>query len=172
MDIRKRLEEEHSKTVTLAIVKYIGADKKRFKELMEVFLGKEYRPTQRAAWSMSYVAAAQPQLIAPYFEKLISKLQQKNNHPAIPRNILRIFQDIDLPDKYEGKVVDFCFSVLMNESEPVAVRAFAITVASRICMKYPELARELVIILNEMIQLPQTAAIRHRAKVGLKKLEK
>jgi hypothetical protein len=170
MDVRKRLEEGHNKMITLAIIKYVGQDKKRFKELMDIFLGNEYRPTQRAAWPMSYVTAEHPQLIAPYIDKLIGKLEQKENHPAIPRNILRIFQDFDLPEKYEGRVVDYCFSVLMSEAEPVAVRAFAITVAARICGKYPELARELVVILKEMIQLPQTAAITHRAMKALKSL--
>jgi hypothetical protein len=48
MDIREALTAEHSKLQTMAIVSYIDSDPARFRELMDIFLGDEYRLTQRA----------------------------------------------------------------------------------------------------------------------------
>lgn len=41
MDIKTRLETEHSKTLTLAIIKYVGDDPIRFKKLIELMLGDD-----------------------------------------------------------------------------------------------------------------------------------
>ncbi|MBL7920503.1 MAG: hypothetical protein JNJ40_09330 [Bacteroidia bacterium] len=168
MDIAKRLEREHSLTLTKAVIKYVGDDKKRFKELMTVFLNSEYRIMQRAAWPMSYIAIDHPKLIYPYLERLITLLNKPGNHPAIPRNILRFFQEIDIPEKHEGALVDACFKLIVSAESPIAVKAFAITVASAICKKYPELKRELILHLQHMQNYPMTAAIKVRIRNALK----
>jgi len=171
MDLRKRLEQEHSKALTLAIVKYIGDDKKRFKELTNIFFEGEYRLTQRAAWPLSYVAIAHPALLKPYFDKLIKKLDDQTCHPAITRNIFRVLQEIDIPEKYQGVLVDKSFRAIMSETQPAAVRAFAITVAAHICKSYPELRNELLIILKELNSLPQLPSMKVRIKAALKELK-
>lgn len=171
MDIKKRLEEEHSKTLTTAIVAFIGDDKKRFKTLMDIFLQGEYRLTQRAAWPLSYVVIDHPKLVKPYFEKLIKKLQEPDSHPAIARNIFRMFQEIEIPEKYLGILIDLCFKFIMNETKPAAIRAFAITVASHICVSYPELKNELLIVLNQLNLFPQPPSIKSRIKLALKELK-
>lgn len=171
MDIANALKAEHSKAQTLKIVNYVCTDKARVKELFDIFLNSEYRINQRAAWPLSYVAVNNPEMIAAYFPKLIQKLKSKNEHPAIPRNILRIFQEIEIPEKYHGVLVDLCFNFIMDHSHPVAVRAFAITVAANICVHYPELKNELMIILDELKKYPQQPAITSRIKSASKKLK-
>ncbi|MBA3683052.1 MAG: hypothetical protein H0W73_18085 [Bacteroidetes bacterium] len=168
MDIAKRLEQEHSLTLTNAIIKYIGDDKKRFKVLMDLFFKAEPRVVQRAAWPMSYVAINNPKLIYPYLDKLIRKLNEPGNHPAIPRNIMRFFEEIEIPEKHEGPLVDVCFKLIVAAESPIAVKAFAITVATSICKKYPELKQELRLHLEHMQNYPMTAAIKVRIKRALK----
>lgn len=170
MDIEKRLAAEHSKTLTLAIVKYIDDDKKRFKILMNLFLSSDYRITQRAAWPLSYVVIEHPKLVVPYLAKLIKKLDEPGNHPAIARNILRIFQEIDIPEKFEGALVESCFRFLVSAESPIAIKAFAITVASRICKKYPELKNELGLHLEHMKNYPMPPAIKVRIRNAFKEL--
>src|SRR5689334_4378103 len=97
MNIRESLTREHSRNMTMRIVKYIGDDKSRFRELMDIFLAGEYRLTQRSAWALGYAGRLHPELITPYTPKLISKLQEKSVHDAVKRNILRVWQDIPLP---------------------------------------------------------------------------
>lgn len=170
MDIIAALKEEHSKSQTLKIVRYVGNNKERIRELLTIFLNGEYRVTQRAAWPLGYVAIENPKLVEPYFKKLIDKLRDRNQHPSIPRNILRIFQEIEIPEKYHGSLVDQCFNFIMEVSHPVAVRAFAITVAANISVHYPELKNELMIILEELKKYPQQPAITSRIKSAVKRL--
>ena len=170
MDIKVRLEAEHSKSLTTAIVNYIGGDKPRFKVLMQLFLQGEYRLMQRAAWPLSYVCRAHPQLVKPYIAKLIQKLGEPGHHPAITRNILRIFQDLDIPEKDQAVFLDICFKFIRGAAFPAAIRAFAITCASGICKQYPELKQELLLVLKELEAHPQPPAIRQRIKLARKEL--
>jgi hypothetical protein len=170
MNIRQALEKEHSKPLTTAIVNYIGNDKARFKELMDVFMKGEYRLTQRAAWPLSYVCIAEPGLVKPYFGQLIKKLKEPGHHPAISRNILRMFQEIDIPEKYQSDLIDECLRIIQNPSLPVAIVAFAITTAAKLCRPFPELRNELLLVLNQLNSYPQTAAIKVRVKKAIKDL--
>lgn len=170
MDIPAALEREHSKSVTIAIVNYIGSDKVRFKTLLDVFLKGDYRLTQRAAWPLSYACIAEPSLVKPHVGKLIGKLQEPGNHPAIARNILRLFQEVEIPEKHQAALIDECLRIITNPSRPVAVVAFAITTAAKLCRPFPELSRELRMVLGELSSQPHTAAIRVRIKKALKDL--
>jgi hypothetical protein len=170
MDIKQRLSEEHSKSLTMAVVDYIAEDKTKFKILMDLFLNGQVKLVQRAAWPLSYLAIAHPKLIKPYLGKLIIKLQQTDNHPSVPRNILRILEEIEIPEKYEAYLVACCFSILTREADPIASKAYSITVASKICKKYPDLKNELRLHLEHIQNYPITPAIKFRIKRAIKEL--
>jgi hypothetical protein len=170
MNIKARLESEHSKILTHQIVDYVGSDAKKFKELCSVFLSSDTRLSQRAAWPLSYIASAHPALIKPYFGTFIKKLKDESQHAAIHRNILRVFEEINIPEKYQAELLDECVKFITASHYPAAVRAFAITVATNISKKHVELAKELSLILNELIQYPQQPAIRVRVKRSLQEL--
>jgi hypothetical protein len=90
MNLYQLLEEEHSKKQCDRIVKYIGRDKERFAGLAQLFLKGEYRITQRAAWPLSYCVRAHPELIGPYFKRLLDNLGKDAIHVAVIRNTLRL----------------------------------------------------------------------------------
>lgn len=171
MDIRKRLEQEHSKALTTTIQNYVGNNKTRFRQLITLFLGNDPVLVQRSAWPLSYIAMEFPALVKPYIGKLVKKLQLPNQHPAVTRNILRIFQQMDLPDKHLGPLVDVCMAFITSELQPAAIRAFAITTAANICKTYPELKNELRLTLNELNSYPQLPAVKYRIKTALKALQ-
>lgn len=167
MNIRERLEEGHSKESTMAIVKFVGNDKDRLKILMELVLKGEKELAPWAAWPMSYVAEAHPELFTPWIGKLLDRLSQKDLHPGLRRNILRAFESLELPQKLEGKALDLFFAHITNLSYPPAITAFAITAAARICKNYPELMSELRLILNALLEHPQPASISVRIRNAL-----
>lgn len=160
----------HSKVQAVKIAMYVGEDKDRFKELMGLFLGDEYRITQRAAWPLGICAEEHPKLIIPYLNKLADNLK-KDVPDAVKRNTVRIFQNVEIPEKLMGKITDICFDYLATPSEAIAVRAYAMTVLFNITKKQPELKKELKILLED--QLPYgSAGFLSRAKKVLKALDK
>ncbi len=170
MNLRKTLLEVHSKANAIKIATWVGNDKTRFAGLVKILLEGEYRVTQRAAWPLSYCVEMHPELAYPHLGKLIAMLSEPGHHPAVPRNILRLFEFIDVPEKHLGKLTDISFRLLQKSDSPVAVKAFAMTLLGKIVLKEPELARELKLVIEDL--LPEgSAAIRVRGKRVLGMIE-
>ena len=171
MDILQSLRKEHSKKQTDRIVAFIGADKARFAVLVELFFGDEYRITQRAAWPLSYCVRAHPELIDPYFKRLLDNLERPGNPVAVTRNTVRLLQDVSIPRKFHGRVMKICFDFIQAVETPVAVKAFSLTILSHLAADYPDICGELKLIIEEQWE-HSTAAFRSRAKKVLKQIEK
>jgi hypothetical protein len=167
MHLEKLLAEEHSKQQCDRIVRYIGRDRDRFAQLMRLFFKGEYRMTQRAAWPLSNIVQLHPGLITPYFKPLLDNLDKKGLHVAVVRNTIRLLQDVDIPEKYHGRVMSRCFEYVGSPETPIAVKAFSLTVLQGLSKKYPDILPELKLMIEEQWdQAPP--AFRVRAKRILK----
>ena len=163
MNLREQILSEHSKSNTSKIIKWIGNSQQRFDELFNLFLHDEYRVVQRAAWPLSYCVIEHPQLISKHFSKLIKNLHKKGIHDSVKRNTMRLLQDIDIPEKFHGEIMDICFKYISSITEAVAIKAFSLTVLQQLSKKYPEIKNEIKLIVEERWQ-HETAAFKTRAK--------
>ncbi len=170
MNLLSEILKEHSKSQTLKIVKWVGWDKQRFKQLMLLFLEGEYRVTQRSAWMISTCADNHPELIRPYLKKMILKTQEPGVHDAVKRNVVRILQKIEIPVSLTGRVTDICFNFLADKKEAIAVRVFSMTVLYHITKKEPDLRNELRWLIEESLP-EEKAAFKSRGKKILKNLK-
>ena len=170
MNVRNQILKEHSKAQCTKIVKWVGSKQQRFDELFSLFLNDEYRVVQRAAWPVSYCVIAHRVLISNHWKELISKLKKPGQHNAVKRNGIRLMQDIEIPEKYHGEIMDTCFTFLESPTEALAVKVFSMTVLAKLARYYPEIKAELKLIIED--QLPhQTAGYKSRAKKILKQLD-
>lgn len=149
MNITEELEREHSRAQALKIATYACASKKNFRELMRCFMSDDYRLAQRAAWSVSWAARNNPPVIDPYIQELVSQMQRVDMHPAVVRNAVRIFEDITVPEAFQGEVMHVCFSFVENPVTAAAVKASALTVLFNLSRTYPEIIPELSLLINE-----------------------
>jgi len=170
-NLREQILKEHSKVQCTHIVNWVGTSQQRFDELFHLFLNDEYRVVQRAAWPVSYCVIAHPDFITKHSNPLIKNLQKPNLHNAVKRNSIRLLQDIAIPKKYQGQIMDICFKYVESPTEAVAVKAFSLTVLSNLAKQYPDIIPEIKLLIED--QLPgQTAAFKARAKVFFKKVGK
>ncbi|MFN8251835.1 MAG: hypothetical protein U0V75_08120 [Ferruginibacter sp.] len=162
-NLRQEILKEHSKAQCTLIVNWVGSSQQRFDELFKLFMQDEYRVVQRAAWPVSYCVIAHPKFIRKHWASLIKNLQKPNLHNAVKRNSIRLLQDIPIPEKYQGSIMDICFNYVASPSEAVAVKAFSLTVLGNLAKQYPEILPEIKLLIEE--QMPQqTAAFKVRAK--------
>ena len=171
MNLKEAILKEHSKRQVIKILRWVGKDKKRFNELMKLFLTGEDKVKTHAAWAFSYAAIEQPQLASPHLKNLIENLQKPGLHDAVKRNTLRFLQEINIPEKFQGMLTEICFRFLLTPKETIATKCFAMTTAANICKQHPELARELKMIIDELLLHP-TPGITSRAKRTLKELSR
>ena len=168
MKLRETILKEHSKTNCLRIINWIGSNQQRFDELVHLFLHDEYRVIQRAGWPLSEIAVKQPKLVTKHLARILKHAQQPGNHEAVKRNTVRLLQEMDIPEKFHGEVMNLCFDWLVSPTEKPAVKAFSLTVLDNLSQQYPEIKQELKTIIEDRWDL-ETAAFRSRGKKILKK---
>jgi hypothetical protein len=171
MNLQTEILKEHSKSQVKKIARWIGNDKKRFKQLMELFLRGDYVVIQRSAWILSHCAKNSPTLITPWLKPLIEKMQEPGVHNAVKRNILKILQGINIPQPLLGTVASLCFNYLNMLDAPIAVKAYSMTILLNIAKYEPGLKRELRLLIEQM--LPYVGpGINARSRLVLKELDK
>lgn len=169
MNLREALLLEHSKAQADKIIAYIGDDATKFAAIMDLFLHDDYRVVQRASWVVNHCAINYPALIAPYWAEIFENVQKSGIHDAVKRNTVRLLQFITIPEEYHGIAIEICFQYLQSQSEPIAVKAFAMTVIHNHLPLYPELKTEFRACVEH--QLPyQSPGFKNRAKKLLAKL--
>ena len=171
MNLREMLLAEHSKAQCLRVVKWIGNDQSRFAELVKIFLSDEQLLIQRAAWPLSYSVQAHPALIKPHYGKLIRNLRQPGLLDAVKRNTIRIFQEIDAPERFHGELMNTCFGFIESMTEKPAIKAFALTVLFNLSEQYPDIRPELKAIIEERWEY-ESAAFKSRGRKILKAIGK
>lgn len=173
LDIVSEINKDFSKAQVTKIADYIGADEERFGILMSVFLKGLYIHTQKAGWVLSECADNYPFLVIPYFRNFIQKLKEPFASDSVKRNIVRVWQYVDIPNEYIDEIYDICFGFL-NSNEAIAIKVFSMTVCHHITRKIPELKTELRLTVEDVLMKNQdgSAAIISRGKKILADLKK
>jgi predicted transcriptional regulator len=110
-------------------------------------------------------------MVRPYLIEMVNGLST-NPVDAFKRNTLRTFQTSEIPEEVEGELFDHCIEYLKSMDEAIAIKAFGMTVARRICERYPELADEVILPVEILISENYSAGVVNRGKKELKKLLK
>ena len=171
MDLKTQLLSEHSKTNANLIKEWIGVDKERFALLIQLFLENEYRVSQRAAMVLGHIHDTHPDLLQPFLTQIIKHLSKPDIHDAVKRNIVRILQNVEIPEEHYGEVADVCFTWLEDPNVAVAIRAFSMTVLWNVCKEVPELMPELKATIEDWIDYG-SAGFKSRGKKVLKMITK
>ena len=169
MNLREAILAEHSKAQTNKIINWVGDSQKRFDELFSLFLNDEYRVVQRAGWPLSYIAIAYPKLIVKHFSELLKNLHKSRLHSAVKRNTVRMLQEITIPQRFHGDVMNLCFDYISSPDEAVAVKAFSLTILQNLSKQYFDIKQELKTIIENRWDF-ETAAFHSRVRKILKKL--
>lgn len=98
------------------------------------------------------------------------QLLQKEVHDAVKRAVLRVLQFAQLNEDCLGELFDFIIQALASQTDPIAIKAFGMTVGRRICECYPELANELMPQIEILVEQKVSAGIVNRGKKEMKKL--
>ena len=167
MNLRQTILSNHSKATCSKIVQWIGSSQNRFDELFHLFLNDEPLVVQRAAWPLSYAVIAYPNLISKHFGKLLKNLDKPHLHDAVKRNTMRLLQDIDIPKRYQGTVMNRCFDYIISPTEKPAVKAFSLTVLQNLSNQYTDIKQELKTIIEDRWDI-ESAAFKSRARKILK----
>ncbi len=171
MDIAAYLLNANSRKAWDVVANYIGDDPERFSVFMNGFLGDDVKLVKASGQVFGSIVEKRPHLLPPYFGKVIANLS-KHPIPMVKRNVMRILQWVTIPEEYETDLLDIGFAYLQDAEEAIAIKAFTMTVLRRICERYPELANELILQIEIIVNANLSAGLTNRGQHELKKLNK
>jgi hypothetical protein len=171
MDLESEILNVRMKPDAVRIANWIGSDRRRFRQFMELFLHGEYRVTQQSAWILGVCFDQHPRLITPWLPAMVEKMQDPDAHVAVQRNVVRILQCAEIPKALLGTVVSLCFEYVNSDGAPIAVRAYSMTVLANAAEREPAFRRELKATLELQLRSPIPAMI-SRARNVMKRLQK
>ncbi|NLR77776.1 hypothetical protein [Chitinophaga eiseniae] len=171
MDLRTTILAEHSRTQSLYVAGWIGNSASRFRQLIQLFLEDEYRVVQRSAWIISFVAMKHPALLTPHLPAMVARMEDAGIPVAVKRNVLRILQYLSIPPSLHGAVMNSCFRFLEDLEEPVAVKAFSMSILAGLAKDYPDIKNEIRLLVEDQLETNPTPGIRSRAKKVLKAIQ-
>lgn len=168
---RAQLLKEHSRANAEIVANHVGDDQQRFNELMRCMLQGERTLAQRAAFSVGIVGGRHPHLLPPHLDRML-RILDRPVHDAIHRNVIGLLQTCELPRRLHARIIAAVFPRIADPGQPIAVRAFSITVAQRLVVLHPDLRGEFELLLEQAMHANPGPAIRSRARKAISLLHK
>lgn len=169
-DIRKKLEDGRDYKALEFAQKILENNLE--KDLFKLSIDEDPVLCNRAMWILWHCSIIDYGRIKPFLTKLIIHLNNKTIPTGVVRCILAMFQEESVPVKFESFMLDKCFGYILDSTQAIAVRAFAMTVVLNISKKYPELLQELKSTLLHLPLNEESPGIRTRTRNTLKQIEK
>ena len=118
--------------------------------LIELVLSHNDKVSTRASWVLEKLSERLYEPATDYVETIILELPNIKIS-GTRRTIAKVLMLHTIPEKYEGKILDFCITMLESPKEPVAVKANCMTIIFNLLPKYPELKSEIFSIIENQI---------------------
>jgi hypothetical protein len=148
------LKADH-KDQAIKVAAWVGNDPKRFQNVVSMMVGKDANLAKRAAWVFSHSVDAYPYLVKPHIKPIIKNLY-KTKEDAVKRASVRNLQFIEIPEQLWGETVEITFNLLQSNSEPIAVKVFAMTLLYNLSNAIPEIKKELKISIEDQLPVSST----------------
>ena len=164
------LDKARSANDVKAIAKLCAENPDDFQYVLSC-LRENGKSASMVAWVLGHAVELNPLILMPSHYDILIQTALKSKTGGVKRNIVRIWQLVEIPNDRICEIVDITLKYLNGANEDIAVKAFSITVLQH-CLKYiPELQEEIIFILEK--DMPQASpAYVHRAKKLLKFAEK
>ncbi|NCI46331.1 hypothetical protein [Sediminibacterium soli] len=169
MNIPESIITDRSRENVLKIAAFACSSPARFQQLVNCVTGREKRLSELASWCLGWAARKKPAMMVPHLDAVTGLLEDTRLSNTVRRNILRIFEDLPVPEELHGRIMNICFGFVENPATEIAIRAFSLTTLFRLSSHYPEIRPELKLIIETL--LPDASpAIRSRGRKILQSL--
>lgn len=168
--MRELLTKKASRANSYKVVEICGHDYENYQELIRLIVNYECPISEKAAWAMNHCFEDGLGFFEDYFEQLVPIIGDNKYTDSVKRNIVRILQFVDIPEKYQASIIDSCFDLVINKKTAIAVKAFSLGVLENMTKLYPDLKNELIAVIEEL--LPKASSgLKNRGQHILKRIK-
>jgi len=172
MSVRDILAIDSSRKIADIATAEILEQPQEMKETVQIILEDSYPLSMRAARILYLVQPINENILEPYMSDLIERLPHLNVEGS-RRGILRVLTEMldERHEKHFGLLMNYCFEILLNPAEKIAIRALSAEILYLISKYQPDIRQELRFTLEELTEY-ETAALLAKARIILKKMSR
>ena len=149
----------------------IDNNRSLLKDYIELLKNEDPVISMNAGWTLNHIHDNNKQLFSNQEISALINIAIHTQKDAVLRGILRALTDYQFNEEDQGTLINFCFEILTNFHQAIAIKVYAMTIIFNHCYQYPELAHELKIVLEDVMDTGNPGIINRGQKI-LKKLEK
>jgi len=170
MDFRSLLADFPAGTEKDLLVGEVIKSESHFKTLLQLALHEKDPVAWRACWVLDGSDELKPGLARRHISKIVKALPALESKGTL-RSLLRLLSRYEIPEEEQGLLIDLCFSYMISELYPVAVKVHAMQIIYRHVLLYPELKDELVAVIEDQID-NNSVGFLSRGRRLIKQMEK
>ncbi len=170
MDFRSLLADFPSGAEKDLLIGEVIKSESHFITLLQLALYEKDPIAWRAAWVLDGSDEFKPGLARKHIGKTVKALPELESVGTL-RSLLRMLTRYDIPENEQGLLIDLCFSYLVSELYPVAVKAHAMTIIYHHVLLYPELKNELIAVIEDQAE-NNSVGFKARGTILIKQMEK
>ena len=153
------------------VIQHITEHPEEMNILLKIVLDDNQPENWRAAWLLDKVHEKQADLVEPFLPILTDfALQTKNSGKK--RHLLKLISLHEIAEENLITLLNHCMTVFTDPNEAIAVRVHAMQILFNIASKEPELANEMIELIEHEIEFHGSAGISSRGRKLLAKLYK
>ncbi len=170
MDFRSLLADIPSGKGRDLLMGEVIKSESHFRALLQLTLHEKDPIAWRACWVLDGSDEIKPGLARKHIGTIVKALPDLESLGAL-RSLLRMLSRYEIPEKYQGLLIDLCFSYLVSELYPVAVKVHAMQIIYQHVLIYPELKDELMAVIEDQIA-NNSVGFKSRGRRLIKQMEK
>jgi hypothetical protein len=143
------------------MISYMENHPEAFDEAIELAVSDKQPYSWRAAFVLWSVIQDNDKRIQKHIKKIVNAVDGKSD--GHQRELLKILLMMELDEKYEGLLFDFCMSVWEQINKAPSVRINALKMILRIAEKHPELKQEISFLTQDHYLASLSPGARHSA---------
>ena len=170
MDFRSLLADFPSGVEKDLLIGEVIKSESHFNTLLQLALHEKDPVAWRACWILDGSDEKKPGLARRYVGKIVRALPELESKGTL-RSLLRLLTRYDIPEEEQGLLIDLCFSYLVSELYPVAVKAHAMQIIYNHVLLYPELKGEFIAVIEDQAD-NNSVGFKARGNILIKQMEK
>jgi len=170
MDFRSLLADIPSGVGRDLLIDKVIKSESHFRTLLEMALHEKDPLAWRASWVLDGSDERKPGLALNHISFIVRALPELESRGSL-RSLLRMLTRYDIPEKEQGLLIDLCFSYLVSELYPLAVKAHAMMIIYNHVLIYPELKDEFITVMEDQAD-NNSVGFKTRAKNLIKQMKK
>ncbi len=170
MDFRSLLADIPSGVGKDLLVGEVIKSQSHFDTLLQLSLHENDPLAWRASWVLDGSDERKPGMARKHISEVVQALPALESKGSL-RSLLRMLSRYEIPEEDQGLLIDLCFSCLVSEQYPVAVKAHAMLIIYNHVLLYPELKDEFIAVIEDQTA-NNSVGFKSRGRNLIKQLEK